>query len=333
MVKRWYILLVLPLLASCERAFIGPQPDAEAEATFDALWTVVDERYAFFEYKGVNWDEVRSRYESSINSETGTVDLFYTCADMLNELEDGHVNLWSPFDYSRYDGFYRNSPQNFSYTVIDRNYLQGNQLLTGPLQHYLIDSVGYVYYPSMSSTLGASSIDFVLGLYQQYKGVIIDVRDNGGGNPENGFRLAQRFMQERTHIMDVVMKTGPGAEDFSAPDPVFLEPAGTFFDKPIVVLTNRSCFSATNDFASVCKVLPNVTLMGDTTGGGGGIPAEYELPNGWVVRLSVSQTLLPDGFNVEGGVPPDIQVDMDATEEANGIDSILEAALGEIVGE
>jgi len=321
------LLLLVALLSGCEKAFFPDEPAQDPETTFESLWQVVDERYAFFEFKGVDWDAVRTQYRSEINSETNTVELFYTCADMLNELRDGHVNLSAPFDYSRYDGFYRNSPQNFNYTIIDRNYFQGNQILTGAFQHWLIDSVGYVYYPSMGRTAGASSIDFMMQLYAPYKGLIVDVRDNGGGNPANGFRIAQRWMSERTKIMDVVMKEGAGDNDFSDPNPVHLEPAGTFYDKPIVVLTNRSCFSATNDFAAVCKVLPNVTLMGDTTGGGGGIPAEVELPNGWFLRLSVSQTLLPNGFNIEDGIPPDVQVDMNALDEAGGVDTILEEAL------
>lgn len=328
MVGRALILLLsLFLLAGCEKVLFPEEPEQAPLDTFDALWQVMDERYAFFDFKEVDWDAIGNQYRSNISNESNTAELYYNCADMLKEVRDGHVNLWAPFDYSRYDGFYRNSPQNFNYTIIDRNYLRGEHLQTGPLKHYLIDSVGYVYYPSMSSAAGASSIDFIMNLYEPYKGLIIDVRDNGGGNPENGFRIAQRWMQERTQIMDIHMKSGPGDADFSDADPVHLEPDGIFYAKPIVVLTNRSCFSATNDFAAVCKVLPNVVLMGDTTGGGGGIPAEVELPNGWVVRLSVSQTLLPDGFNIEDGIPPDIQVDMDATDEANGIDTILERAL------
>ncbi|MBK8493467.1 MAG: hypothetical protein IPL49_21995 [Saprospirales bacterium] len=40
---------------------------------------------------------------------------------------------------------------------------------------------------------------------------------------------------------------------------------------------------------------------------GGGIPSSGELPNGWIVRYSATQTFLPDGFNIEGGIPPDIR--------------------------
>ncbi|MCA1760881.1 MAG: peptidase S41, partial [Bacteroidales bacterium] len=86
-------------------------------------------------------------------------------------------------------------------------------------------------------------------------------------------------------------------------------------------------YSSSNRFAQMMKSLPSAILMGDDTGGGGGIPAYGELPNGWIFRFSATQTVNPQGEHIENGVPVDVKVALNAEDEANGIDTILEAAL------
>lgn len=73
--------------------------------------------------------------------------------------------------------------------------------------------------------------------------------------------------------------------------------------------------------------------VGDTTGGGLGSPAGFELPNGWSYRFSVSRTLNHDGANLENGIPPDVPVWNDPENEANGVDDIMETAIGLIINE
>ena len=96
--------------------------------------------------------------------------------------------------------------------------------------------------------------------------------------------------------------------------------------KPVVLLTNRGCFSSANDFAFTMKALENVTLMGDTTGGGGGMPMSSELPNGWVVRFSSAPTYDSEMNDVEFGVAPDIRLDMDDDDIKAGKDTYIERA-------
>ncbi|PLX18844.1 MAG: peptidase S41, partial [Salinivirgaceae bacterium] len=97
-----------------------------------------------------------------------------------------------------------------------------------------------------------------------------------------------------------------------------------------VILTNRNCYSATSFFAAAAKALPNVTQIGDTTGGGAGAPHGGQMPNGWYYRFSVTRSAYPSSeglIDFEVGVAPDIAVNMDPIEEDQGIDSILETAI------
>jgi C-terminal processing protease CtpA/Prc len=73
-----------------------------------------------------------------------------------------------------------------------------------------------------------------------------------------------------------------------------------------------------------------VTLVGDRTGGGGGIPISADLPNGWQYRFSATYQTLPDGFNIEHGIAPDIEVQTTVQDELNGRDAIIEKAIAVI---
>jgi C-terminal processing protease CtpA/Prc len=75
------------------------------------------------------------------------------------------------------------------------------------------------------------------------------------------------------------------------------------------------------------NALPNVTFIGDTTGGGGGMPAFWDLPNGWLLRVSSSKFYSPSRVNIESGIPPHIQVNMSVESMVEGRDDILERAL------
>ena len=70
-----------------------------------------------------------------------------------------------------------------------------------------------------------------------------------------------------------------------------------------------------------------MTLVGDQTGGGGGLPISAELPNGWRVRYSSAVVYDNQKRPLELGAVPRLKVDLAPTDEANGVDTILEAAL------
>lgn len=123
-------------------------------------------------------------------------------------------------------------------------------------------------------------------------------------------------------------KTGPGSEDFSSWENMSISPReGATYSGEIVLLCNRTSYSASTFFAQMMKAHPKAIIMGDDTGGGGGVPAYGELPNGWLYRFSSSQTINPKGEDIEGGVEVDQKVDLDPGDESNGVDTILEVAL------
>ncbi len=317
-------------LTSCHK--IEERAD-DPRGNFEALWSILDEHYCFFKEKGVDWDQVHDKYARRIGSEMTREELFIVCADMLDELRDGHVNLSAPFNTSYYRKWWSDYPQNFNKRLIEESYFNFNYRQSSGMMYGLLENnIGYIYYESFSATVGEGNLDSALNFLAAARGLIIDIRDNGGGSLTNVETLVARFIDRPTLVGYISHKTGPGHDDFSEPYAITYNPAGpgrVRWAKPVVVLTNRSTFSAANNFASVMKLLPGVRIAGATTGGGSGMPYSSEIPCGWSVRFSACSMLDANGVSTEGGVTPTegCAVDMDPQDALNGKDTMLEKAM------
>ncbi len=316
-------------LVSCEEGFFVEVPSESAISIFDQAWNFADQEYTFFDYKELNWDSIYQEFRPLVSDDMNEEELFQVIGDMLFLLRDGHVNLRSKFDRSRNWEWYLEFPENFNYSLLERNYFKSNEQFVGSLVVMDFEDVGYMRYSSFSNGVSNDDMDYVIERFKDHKGLIIDVRNNGGGFLSNASKIAKRFAKEKQRVALVYYKNGPGHNELEGPFSTNLTPPDDLllFDKPVIVLTNRHSYSATSFFTQYMRELENVTILGDQTGGGGGAPAFTELSNGWELRVSSSVTTDPEGFNIENGVPPDVKVDMLKSDENNGIDTILEEAL------
>lgn len=321
-------LLLSVLSSSCIREDVsGNTP----QANFESLWRIIDEQYCFLDYKnevyGLDWDEVYSRYSKRITSDMSSYNLFEVLSEMVNELRDGHVNLSSGYGTSQYREWFDAYPRNFS-DSIQSNYLGNDYVNTSGLTYQILENnIGYVYCSSFSNGIGDGNLDYMLKEMELCDGLIIDVRNNGGGNLTTAQKLASRFTNEKILVGYMSHKTGPGHNEFSAPEPVYLEPSnGIRWQRKAVVLANRRSYSSTNDFVNCMKSMPLVTIMGDKTGGGSGLPFSSEIPNGWSIRFSAAPMYDSEMNQIEFGIDPDIRVDMTEEDILRGKDTIIEEA-------
>lgn len=324
------IVAVASALTSCHSI---PEYDNTADGNFEQLWTLFDEHYCFFDRNGVDWDSVYRAYAPRVEGCRSRRELFNLCADMVNELRDGHVNLASPFATSYYKKWWSDYPQNYDKRIVEENYLYfGGQQIGAVVYFVLPQNIGYISIPSFSSGIGEGNLDYVLSYFGLCDGLIIDVRDNGGGQMDNVETWVSRFITKRTLAGSISHKTGKGHNDFSEPYEYYYEPpAGhLLWRKPVAVLTNRSTFSAANNFVSIMRLLPRVTQIGDVTGGGSGMPLSFDLPCGWVVRMSACPVYDPEGNLTEDGLAPHISVTQTSADIAAGRDPILEAAIAHL---
>lgn len=323
-----FLLIGLLCATSCIREDVsGNTP----EANFESLWKIIDEQYCFLDYKkqeyGLDWNQVHETYAKRITPSMGWEALFEVLSEMVAELRDGHVNLTNSLASSQYRQWFDSYPRNFS-DSIQSIYLKKDYNQSSGLTYQILENnIGYIYCSSFSNGIGDGNLDQTLNRLAICDGLIIDVRNNGGGNLTTAQKLAARFTNQKTLVGYMTHKTGKGHSDFSNPYPVYIEPSnGIRWQKRAVVLTNRRSFSATNDFVNSMKQFPLITIVGDKTGGGSGLPFTSEIPCGWSIRFSASPMLDPQMNQIEFGINPDVKVDMTSEDMQKGKDTMIEIA-------
>ncbi|MEO0332033.1 MAG: S41 family peptidase [Bacteroidota bacterium] len=204
--------------------------------------------------------------------------------------------------------------------------------MASPFRHDFIadGTIGYVRFSEFTGTVDETNLDFVLNRYKNTQGLVLDMRENGGGAVSDIFSLLSRFVEEKTLVNYSRIKNGKGPHDFSSPEPVYVTPYdGIRYKNKVAVLTDRGTYSAGSFTSLATKALPKMILVGDTTGGGLGLPNGGQLPNGWTYRFSITQALTLDKKpDYENGVPPDVRVLFDWSDLTK--DEILERAMLEV---
>ena len=335
--KKIKIIMLLCFTAfaftSCEKAFMKPDESADPVNVFEYLWNRVDQLYTYFDLRGVDWDSVHTVYRPMVYDGMSDDSLFSVCAAMLNTLRDGHTNLFSDFDIMRSDtiSYWMSEYNCFDQDVVLQHYLTLIYHQTGSIKHNAIRNgkVAYLRYSSFSSQITEEDLKYITERYKDCDGLILDLRQNGGGSVSNMYRLVSMFDCHEQPLYSTQWKAGPEHNNFTAlktsyaPESSCLEKPYT---KPVAVLIDRGSYSATSHFAICTQAFDNVKTFGDYSGGGLGLPNGGMLPNGWTYRFSCSRSIALDGGNYENGVPPDVRVLLDPAAVAQGKDNIIETA-------
>lgn len=335
MKKTSIFIFIIFTISSCKKILLGENlATNNPKENFEYLWNECNEKYSYFDLKKIDWEQIREKYEPKISEKMTDDSLFKVLGAMLKELKDDHTNLISPFNISFF-GVTRNAPDNFDWRIIQDNYLPKDYYISGPFTHDFVkgtnNKIGYIRFRSFSGGISPSNLEFALKRYEKTNGLILDLRENGGGLVSDVFNLLSRFTDEKILLYYSRIKTGKGKNDFSDAEPAYLEPANTKikFLKKIIMLVDRGTYSAGSLTSLATKAFPNIVLMGDTTGGGLGLPNGGQLPNGWTYRFSITQTLtLNKKPDYENGVPPDIFVRVDWADRTK--DEVIERAIEEI---
>ena len=319
------VLIVSFFGSGCDQVWIGPEPANTPEANFDAFWHSFDRHYSYFSTistKGVDWDSAYQTYYPRVRPGTNDEALFATLSEMGGLLRDGHFFLTSD-DFSRYYSYKDNARQAtipvhpfpaFSYLENERQispYVVYARVRGTPL--------GYLRITDLDGNIeDYQVIDDVLTRLHDTEGLIVDARTTGGGDLDLAEIVASRFADQSYLYRRYKYRNGVNREDFTDWIDDILLPAGrAAYRRPVVMLTDRRCFSACESFVLMMQALPTVTTVGDTTFGGTARAVVQELPNGWTYRVSTWFVTQPDGQVVEGnGIAPEVSAPY------NGVDSM-----------
>ncbi len=327
-------LILILLCMGCSRTITNSVPENTPESNFEYLWQEYDRLYAAFELKGVDWDSVYAIYRPQVTLQTTDEELFLIMSNMLAIFRDGHVNLYTPLGNYSYTAWWDQYPRNYDREILAINYLNLTiNVADSPIQYRLVDEqIGYVHIGSFLDFSGGNwgrDIEIALREMGNIQGLIVDVRNNDGGNDRNAKDIAGRFTNERRLYRHVQWRNGPDHSDFTSFQADYLEPKGNItFTRPIALLTNRRVFSAAESFVLMMRTLPHVTVVGDTTGGGSGNPVYRELPNGWTSRVPRWLEFTSNFEPFEGvGLAPDVWVSTPDALLESGTDRIFETAI------
>ncbi|WP_203294009.1 S41 family peptidase [Luteirhabdus pelagi] len=346
-------IMVLHLLLSFASLFAQVDRIDNPVKNFDKLWSVFNDRYANFELKNVNWDSVYKAYRPLINERTTNDSLFKVCNKMLLELKDGHVNL---IEYGRKgkvlkrgdDGspskFLERFPlsKNDKYTIYkllkttdstlrENGFIHIGNSGNSTLEYYKSEDFGYLRILSMgklSSREYKRYIDDAVKNFKGLKGVIIDIRFNGGGDDKNSMIIASRFTDKK-RVGFLKKERINGTSRYKKMVISHISPAGQVqYTGPIVILTSDLTASAAEVFALAMKELPYVSILGDNTNGIFSDMFDFKLPNGWLATLSHQKYFSANMKNFEGiGVEPDIEVKNTHEDIITGRDQVIIEAI------
>jgi len=329
----FYIVLVT-LIFSCEDVIVKPATSDLNMEDFEAAWNRVNSVYPFLEFKRINWDSIYMTYHSRV--ETARGDEFYQVLnDLLAELKDGHVYYQIPGGGEVYPYYpQRHFKDRHAYSpFVVRKYFEKELLLTDSKTaeyEILPENIGYIFIAGFDENYLVNEFPDILEYLKNTKGLIIDIRQKQGGSFQNVEAVVTRFMDSPLEAPKYYML----GEQIDLPP---FQPRGPFaYTNPVVVLINGSTFSAGELTTEILKQLPNVTAVGDTTGGGGVASSnnspetmcDYKLPSGKRICVGTGYFERYDGKTYEwNGVPPDVRVEQTAEDIENGRDKQLEYAI------
>jgi carboxyl-terminal processing protease len=312
-----------------------------AALNFEALWTLLKKHFAFSKERDLDWDVLYETERTKALATQTPEELFEVFANLLRRLEDGHMGLrglgqhvhhhnprethWleSWFKVRRDKDLTKPSGAELKkdgYTYMVETVLQGkakraanDELVWG----WLPNNIGYLGFRSCCDLTHDNAVTLeelavleaaLKNIFTDFKdsaGLIIDARFNTGGYDVVSLHLAGRFTTKprlafRKH--EVVYNEHQPAHD------VLVQPVADYYDKPVVFLTSFYTCSAA-EIATMCfRVLPTVTVIGQTTEGSLSDSMHFALPNGWKGRISNEIYIAADGkFYEDLGLPPHIE--------------------------
>lgn len=301
---------------------------------FDSLWTRFDDVYPSFEYKQVDWQAARERYRPRALRARTQDELIAVLLDMLAPLRDRHIWLVDPrgqvVPSYRATSFVNFDRGRWQSALRDANYFAR----PGNIGDGTLGGFGYLFIGSWRAPVDADVLDAMLARAQNAQGLIIDVRTNAGGNDQTALSFASRFTIRTVPASLVQIRIDPRVTGVQFPLPRNISPRGAWqYTRPVVIIAGRGGLSATESFVAAMRTLPQVTVIGDTTGGASGNPATFSLGNGWQFTVPRWLEYGPDRNPIEWrGVAPHLPIAWQPASYERGRDPLIDAAVG-LLGE
>ena len=336
--KKYSILIVLWAIlgpVSCNKMLLDEGIENTPEKNFDYLWGEYDRLYGLFGVKQLDWDSVYTVYRPQVSAQTTDAEFYGILKEVLALFNDNHVSI-IPTDpnlpnYSSGLLEQLGPQEDFYFELVKNAYLSDFKAYSDNVHTGLLPgNIGYIHMAGFVDSKAKTEqwMDEILNGFRDTKGIVFDIRDNGGGADANAQAVANRFAAQNTLYMYSRKRNGPELDDFAEPVYWYVSPEGTAYHKPVVLLTSRYSISAAETFSLAMGVIPTVRQVGDTTSGAFSDAIVREMPNGWQFTVSVGEFRDAQGHCPEGmGVAPDVYIRNTREDIEGGHDLMLEKAM------
>ncbi|MGV4924581.1 S41 family peptidase [Streptomyces sp. BHT-5-2] len=314
----------------------GARPARDPRTVFDVFWQTFAENYPFFRAKGIDWNAMRDRYRPRITARTTDAELFAVLRAMIEPLHDAHTRVvagpdrWfagarpgtvlpTPAFTTRVDAAIA---ANLGPHTVQRHWAGGRLSyadLPGRIGYFRITQ--FARYTEEGDYAGdVAELDRALDAIftrartqgpTALRGLVLDLRLNGGGSDALGLRIASRLTDRPYLAYRKRARNDPRRPDrFTAPEPLTVRPhRGPVYTGPLAVLTGRLTISAGETFTqSLMGRSPAPTRIGENTQGVFSDVLARALPNGWSLGLPNEEFLTAGGRTFDGpGIPPAVR--------------------------
>jgi len=173
----------------------------------------------------------------------------------------------------------------------------------------LAGNVGYLKLDNFEDVrFAGETAESAMKFIQNTDALIIDLRENGGGNANMIQFLSSYFFEEAKHLNSFYVKESDDTMQYWTQSFV---PGNKYTGQPIYILTSGFTYSAAEEFSYNLKNLERATIVGETTGGGAHPVKFYSMPElGFILKIPFGKAVNPiTKSNWEQiGVKPDIEI-------------------------
>lgn len=200
----------------------------------------------------------------------------------------------------------------------------------------LENNIGYVNIKSFYSDQIVVLFDSIFDYIMETNALIIDLRDNGGGNGRVGWTILGYFTDKpfkifntKSRVYSPIWRAWGRREQIKKEVPELrMADANKFYSKPVVILTRARTGSMAENFCVGFRIMKRGIIIGGPTAGSSGTPLFFSLPGGGRVRVVTTRSFYPDNSEFIGyGVQPDIEIHPLIEDFRTGKDRILDKAV------
>ncbi len=310
----WILIFGLAVLgpwAAGQEAQAPVLDAAKKQAVVDEVATLLNREYVFADTAKKMEEALRAQLKNGSLDKAADAPAFARAVSMVLSMvsKDGHIGFaFNPAmaeDMRRLQG----QSEEDRRKVRERRDLEARRANFGFRKVERLDgNVGYLDFrmfasPDQAGPTAIAAMNFLA----HCDAIIVDLRQNGGGDPAQIQLISTYFFDEPVHLNDLYARAADRTENYWT---LPFVPGPRASGAELYILTSGRTFSGAEEFTYNMKNLKRGTVIGETTGGGAHPTATRIVQRDFVLRVPFARAINPYSHtNWEGtGVAPDVAV-------------------------